>query len=85
VIPIEQIPGSDVRYYFVAVDGAGRDRKDDPARLMSQRVANELQEKPVTNVFVMSHGRAADGPSAKPQYAARIGAILACADDLAHR
>ena len=30
-MPIEQIPGSDLRYYLVAFDGEGRERTDDPA------------------------------------------------------
>jgi hypothetical protein len=50
---------------------------------MSQRVVNALEELPVTDVFVMSHGWRADVPSAKRQYAAWIGAMLACTDDLA--
>ena len=82
-MPIEQIPGSDVRYYLVAFDGEGRERTDDPAGLMSQRVVNALADQPVTDVFVMSHGWRADVPSAKRQYAAWIGAMLACTNDLA--
>ena len=50
---------------------------------MSQRVVNALRDQPVTDVFVMSHGWWADVPSAKRQYAAWIGAMLACTDDLA--
>src|SRR4051812_3707209 len=81
-MPIEQIPDSDVRYYLVAFDGEGRERTDDPAGLMSERVVNALQEQPVTDVFVMSHGWRADVPSAERQYAAWIGSMLACKDDL---
>ena len=81
-MPIEQITGSDVRYYLVAFDGEGRERTDDPAGLMSHRVVNALQDQPVTDVFIMSHGWRADMPSAKRQYAAWIGAMLACTDDL---
>ena len=82
-MPIEQIPDSDVRYYLVAFDGEGRERTDDPAGLMSERVVSALDEQPVTDVFVMSHGWRADVPSARRQYAAWIGAMLACTDDLA--
>jgi len=82
-MPIEQIPGSDLRYYLVAFDGEGRERTDDPAGLMSQRVVSALQEQAVSDVFIMSHGWRADLPSAKRQYAAWIGAMLACTADLA--
>src|SRR5215208_7330571 len=82
-MPIEQIPGSDLRYYLVAFDGEGRERTDDPAGVMSQRVVNRLRDQPVTDVFVISYGWRADVPSAKRQYAAWIGAMLACTDDLA--
>jgi len=82
-MPIEQIPDADLRYYLVAFDGEGRERTDDPAGLMSENVVSALQEQPVTDVFVMSHGWRADVPSAKRQYAAWIGAMLACTDDLA--
>ena len=83
-MPIEQIPDSDVRYYLVAFDAKGRERTDDPAGLMSQRVVNALADQPVTDVFVMSHVWRADVPSARRQYAAWIGAMLACTNDLAH-
>jgi len=82
-MPIEQIPDADLRYYLVAFDGEGRERTDDPAGLMSENVISALQEQPITDVFVMSHGWRADVPSAKRQYAAWIGAMLACTDDLA--
>jgi hypothetical protein len=82
-MPIEQIPGSDLRYYLVAFDGEGRERTDDPAGLMSQRVVSALQEQAVSDVFIMSHGWRADVASAKRQYAAWIGAMLACTADLA--
>ena len=82
-MPIEQIPDSDLRYFLVAFDGEGRERTDDPAGLMSERVVSALEEQPITDVFIMSHGWRADVPSAKRQYAAWIGAMLACTDDLA--
>ena len=81
-MPIEQIPGSDLRYYLVAFDGEGRERTDDPAGMMSERVVNTLQDQPVTDVFIMSHGWRADVPSANRQYAAWIDAMLACTNDL---
>ena len=55
-MPIEQIPDSDVRYYLVAFDAEGRERTDDPAGLMSERVSNALQDQAVTDVVIMSHG-----------------------------
>jgi hypothetical protein len=82
-MPIEQIPDSDLRYYLVSFDGEGRERTDDPAGMMSERVVSALEDQPITDVFVMSHGWRGDVPSAKRQYAAWIGAMLACTDDLA--
>ena len=82
-MPIEQVPDSDLRYYLVAFDGDGRERTDDPAGMMSERVVSALEAQPVTDIFIMSHGWRADVPSARRQYAAWIGAMLACTDDLA--
>jgi hypothetical protein len=55
-MPIEQIPDADLRYYLVAFDAEGRERTDDPAGLMSERVGNALQDQAVTDVVIMSHG-----------------------------
>jgi hypothetical protein len=82
-MPLEQISDSSVHYYLMAFDGDGRERTDDPAGLMSERILSALRERPVTDVFLMSHGWRADVPSAKRQYIAWINAMLACTDDLA--
>ncbi len=84
-MPIEHVPGADLSYYLIAYDGDGQERGDDPDGRMSARAVAALRdaETPVSDVFLMSHGWRADVPSAKRQYAAWIGAMLACRDDLA--
>jgi hypothetical protein len=82
-MPIEEIPGADLRYHLIAFDGEGREREDDPDGRMSARAIAAVRDEPVTDVFIMSHGWRADVPSAKRQYAAWIDAMLACRDDIA--
>jgi hypothetical protein len=82
-MPIERVPDADLRYSLIAFDEEGRERRDDPGGMMSERTAEALGDEPITDVFVMSHGWRADVPSAKRQYGAWIGAMLECRDDIA--
>jgi hypothetical protein len=82
-MPIEQVPGTDLHYHLIAFDGDGREREDDPDGRMSERAIDVLKSEPISDVFLMSHGWRADVPSARSQYAAWIGAMLACTDDIA--
>ena len=67
-MPIETVPGSDIRYYLVAFDKEGNER--DEGGLLSRRVAEAVADtaQPVTDVFLMSHGWMGDVPAARDQY-----------------
>lgn len=78
---IEQVPGTDVQYYLIAFDKDGNERNDDGDGAMSDRIRRAVQDEPVTDVFVISHGWKGDIPAAKDQYGRWIGAMAACTAD----
>ncbi len=80
---IEKIPGTDLIFYQVNFDAEGRERTDDPDGLMSDVVARQLGEQPVTDVFLLSHGWKGDIEAARRQYRDWISAAAGCATDLA--
>jgi hypothetical protein len=82
-MPIETIPGGAMTYHLIAYDADGRERPDDPAGLMSQLTAQVVHDKPVTDVFLLSHGWRGDIPGAREQYGRWIGAMAACSADIA--
>jgi len=70
-------------YHLISFDAKGKEREDDPEGLMSAVVVKELVDKPITDVFLMSHGWMGDVPAAKAQYQKWIGAMAANQADLA--
>lgn len=80
---IEKIPGTDLIFYQVNFDADGRERTDDPDGLMSELVAQQLSEQPITDVFMLSHGWKGDIEAARRQYRDWISAAAGCASDLA--
>ena len=80
---IEQIPGTDLKFYQINFDAEGRERSGDPDGVMSELVAKQLREQPVTDVFLMSHGWKGDIEAARRQYRDWITAAAACTGDLA--
>src|SRR5215216_5583976 len=75
VMPIEEVPGTSLRYHLIAFDDQGRERGDDPAGRMSQITADTLADQPITDVFIFSHGWMADLPAARRQYAKWVKAM----------
>ncbi|HEY0334433.1 MAG TPA: hypothetical protein VGC74_12105 [Stenotrophomonas sp.] len=82
-MPIESIPGTDLRYYLLSLDEDGDERKNDPDGLMSQRIAEAISSGEVTDVFLFIHGWKGDLPAARRQYAAWMSALMGQAGDLA--
>lgn len=82
-MPLRQVPNSNRQYHLVAFDKSGRERKDDPDGVMSDRVANTLQAGGVTDVFIVSHGWKGDIPAAIEQYDRWISVMIDQADDVA--
>jgi hypothetical protein len=83
-MPIEKVPGTDLRYHLIAFDAEGRERDDDPAGRMSRITEDTLAGKPVTDVFVFSHGWMADVPAARRQYAKWVRAMGDSRHDVEH-
>lgn len=82
-MPIETIPNSDFIYYLIAFDKDGNERTDDPDGLMSERVLEVIRQKPVTDVFLFSHGWLSDIPASRRQYTKWIEAVIQQKDDQA--
>src|SRR5260370_27191961 len=80
---LEHVPGSELSYYLIAFDSAGRERAEDSGERLSQRVAEALAREPITDVFLMSHGWKGDVPAAREQYGRWITAMAQCRDDIA--
>jgi|RhiMetdeSRZDD1v2_1073273.scaffolds.fasta_scaffold550324_1 hypothetical protein len=81
-MPIRQVPNSDRQYYLIAFDKSGRERKDDPDGVMSERALKAVQAGGVSDVFLVSHGWKGDVPAAIEQYDKWIGAMTKQASDL---
>jgi hypothetical protein len=81
-MPIETVAGAGLTYYLIAFDGAGHERTDDPDGQMSRRVGEALEQEPITDVFIFSHGWMGDLPSARGQYQRWIAAMAGRADDI---
>ena len=83
-MPIELVPGTDLRYWLIAFDKNGNERKQDPDApedLLSHRLLNELRDKAITDVFIMSHGWKGDIPAAREEYARWVQAMAICQAD----
>ena len=82
---IETVPNTNTGYFLLAFDTHGVERPDDPDAASGQRLSDavkqELEQQPVTDVFLMSHGWKGDVPAAKDQYNRWIGAMLECRAD----
>lgn len=82
-MPIETIPGTDIRYHLVSLDEDGRERMDDPDGRMSDRIKSALQADKPTDVFVFIHGWKGDLPAARQQYGAWMSTLMQRTEDLA--
>ncbi|MGL5081707.1 MAG: hypothetical protein ACRC8A_09495 [Microcoleaceae cyanobacterium] len=81
-MPIETVPGSDLKYFLVAFDPKGNERLDDPDGKMSNLIVEALQQPSITDVFIFSHGWLSDVPAARLQYGAWIETMVNQAADL---
>src|SRR4051812_30726128 len=82
IMPIQEVGGTGLSYRLIAFDDHGRERIDDPDGLMSQNTAATLTERPVTDVFIFSHGWMADIPAARRQYGKWVTAMAASKGDI---
>lgn len=77
----ESVSGTDLSYHLLALDAAGQERSDQPGGLASQRILNELQRQPITDVILFSHGWRGDVPAAREQYQGWLKAMAGCEAD----
>jgi hypothetical protein len=80
-MPLEEIPGTDLRYHLIVFDSQGRERPGADG-LQSHAAVGELTKTPVTDVFVFSHGWNGDIPAARQQYREWIAAMAVCKSDI---
>jgi hypothetical protein len=69
-------------YTLAVFDENGNERHDEQGAFGSAKAAKRLQQEPITDVFLMSHGWESDVPDALSQYNAWTDAMLANPDDL---
>jgi hypothetical protein len=81
-MPLETVPGHDIRYHLVAFDADGRERPERDGPYSRAVLAAAGAEAP-TDVFVFSHGWQGDVPAARRQYGAWLAAMASCPDDRA--
>lgn len=81
-MPIETIPGTDIRYYLVVLDEKGTERPDDPDGRMQERIAQAINAEHPTDVFTFIHGWKGDLPAARTQYAAWMSTLMAQTGDI---
>ncbi len=81
-MPIETIPGTDIRYYLVVLDEKGTERPDDPEGKMQERIADAIETGHPTDVFIFIHGWKGDLPAARTQYAAWMSTLMAQSGDI---
>ena len=81
-MPIRQIPNTNQNYYLLIYDNNGRERPADDGRLLSQIVLQEISNRSVGDIFIMSHGWLGDIPSAISQYDQWMSNFLGCAADI---
>ncbi|SDD73045.1 CHAT domain-containing protein [Cupriavidus sp. YR651] len=83
-MPIRQISGTDIDYFLILFDEAGKERPEADGTLLSDAIRARLADRtaPVTDVFVASHGWQGDVPAAIAQYDNWISAMASCGADL---
>ena len=81
-MPIQTSPASATKYHLIAFDGAGSERTDDAAGMMSERILADIKAAGATDIFILSHGWQGDMPAAIQQYDKWIDAAARCTADL---
>ena len=67
-MPIRQIPQTDLRYYLIAYNETGKERRESDGTLLSEDALRALASQDITDVFLISHGWKGDIPAAIEQY-----------------
>jgi hypothetical protein len=81
-MPFELVLDTSLHYYLVNFDALGNERDEVDGMKMSQTIIELLANKPITDVFVISHGWLGDIPAARNQYSKWITAMAANTADI---
>jgi hypothetical protein len=85
-MPIRSVPGNaDIGYFLVSHDADGHERTGDPEApdgLLSKVVINAVRTKPITDIFIISHGWKGDLAAAVDQYDRWMSAMAGCSEDV---
>lgn len=82
-MPIEETSDKRSEYYLINFDASGNERdEDEDGTKMSKNLIKILQNKPITDVFIFSHGWQGDIPAARNQYDRWIQAMTANTSDI---
>ena len=76
-MPIEKVDNTELTYYLISFDAAGRPRARQKSRQLSDASAALIHDGQVTDVFLLSHGWKGDVPAAIDQYYRWIEAMAA--------
>ena len=81
-MPERKILNTDRTYYLINFDSDGRERAADNGQKMSSVVLDQLKNRPITDVFVMSHGWLGDIDDAQNQYDKWMANFWSCSADI---
>ena len=76
---IEKLPGTNIHYCLIAFDEHGLEQAN---AQVSAQLVDLLQQREITDVFILMHGWKGDVPAAQAQYRRWIGAMLECTADI---
>lgn len=80
-MPLQEIAGTDFRYFLIAFDENGVERPEADGSRMSETIRRRIREDDVTDVFFTSHGWKGDIPAAIEQYDAWVAAMAGLSID----
>jgi hypothetical protein len=80
-VPVRELADNGVKYYLVAFDEHGHERRERDGNIMSETLMRRVAEAPVTDVLLMSHGWLGDVPAAIAQYDKWVETMVALQPD----
>jgi hypothetical protein len=81
-MPIQSVPGTDLKYYLAVFDKDGNERREADGSLLTERIRMDAAGGGITDVFFVSHGWKGDVPAAREQYDKWLAAMAAVSGDV---
>jgi hypothetical protein len=79
---LQTVPNINLSYFLVPYDESGNERPWTTGNFVSNAILRELRDRPITDVFIFSHGWRGDVDDAKTQYNSWVTAMASCDGDL---